>query len=320
VTGAGGFIGSHLAETLVRGGASVRALVKYNSRNDWGLLELLDRDVRDAIDVRAGDVRDAPLVKNTIRDCQVVFHLAALIAIPYSYSAPESFVDTNIRGTLNVLQACLDEHVERLIHTSTSEVYGTAQYVPIDESHPLKPQSPYAATKVGADKLAESFFDAFQLPVSIVRPFNTYGPRQSARAVIPTIITQALSGRYIHLGNLDTIRDLTYVDDTVKGFLRIAEAAETVGATINLGTGIGVAIRELVDHIGAILGKSLEVVTEEARLRPERSEVYELVSDFGKARELMAWEPQVELRDGLQRTIAWIERHLARYKVGLYTV
>ncbi len=320
VTGAGGFIGSHLAETLVRTGANVRALVRYNSRNDWGLLELLDQDIRDAIDVRSGDVRDALLMKNSIRGCQVVFHLAALIAIPYSYSAPESFVDTNIRGTLNVLQACLDAQVERLTHTSTSEVYGTAQYVPIDERHPLKPQSPYAATKVGADKLAESFFDAFQVPVSIVRPFNTYGPRQSARAVIPTIITQALSGREIRLGNVDTVRDLTFVDDTVRGFIRNAETAQTLGETVNLGTGYGVTIRELVNHVGDILGKSLEVVTENARLRPERSEVYELVSHYGKARDLMGWEPQVELREGLKRTISWIDRHLDRYKVGLYAV
>lgn len=320
VTGAGGFIGSHLAEELIREGARVRALVHYNSRNDWGLLELLEPNIRDSLEITTGDIRDAIFVRRAVRDCEVVFHLAALIAIPYSYLAPESFVDTNVRGTLNVLQAGLDAQVRRVVHTSTSEVYGTAQYTPIDERHPLHPQSPYAATKVAADKLAESFYASYDLPVSVVRPFNTYGPRQSARAVIPTIATQALTGSVVRLGSVETTRDLLFVKDTVRGFLQIAESPRTLGEVVNLGTAVGVTVGDLVARTSRILGKDLTIEVDELRIRPEKSEVGILIAGYDKARQLAGWMPSVDLDEGLRRTVEWIGDHLDRYKPGLYNI
>jgi len=320
VTGAGGFIGSHLVERLVRSGASVRAFVRYNSRNDWGLLELLDKDTRAALDVVCGDIRDQALVRQSAQGCNIIFHLAALIAIPYSYIAPESFVDTNARGTLYVLQASLEAGVERVVHTSTSEVYGTARYAPIDEQHPLRPQSPYAATKVAADKLAESFYCSYELPVSIVRPFNTYGPRQSARAVIPTIAVQALAGSVVRLGTLDTTRDMTYVEDTVEGFLKVAESPKTVGEVVNLGTATGVTIEELVSKVGRMLAKDLRVELDTLRARPEKSEVGTLIADYQKANRLAGWAPRVGLDEGLQGTVLWLQRNLDRYKPDVHNI
>jgi NAD dependent epimerase/dehydratase len=320
VTGAGGFIGSHLAEELVLSGAKVRALVRYNSRNDWGMLELLREETRGAMDVVSGDIRDAPFVRKAVQSCEIVFHLAALIAIPYSYVASESFLDTNVRGTLNVLQAGVDTGVRRIVHTSTSEVYGSAQYTPIDEGHPLRPQSPYAATKVAADMLAESFCCSYGLPVSVVRPFNTYGPRQSARAVIPTVAVQALTGDVIRLGSLDTTRDMTFIQDTVRGFLKVAESSETVGEVVNLGTATGVSVRQLVDKIGQMLGKELRIEVDDQRLRPDKSEVATLIGAYGKASRLTGWTPQVDLDEGLHQTTEWLGRHLDRYKPGMYNI
>jgi dTDP-glucose 4,6-dehydratase len=320
VTGAGGFIGSHLAEGLVRQGAQVRALVHYNSRNDWGMLELLDADIRSSLEVLPGDIRDSALVRRAVKGCEAVFHLAALIAIPYSYVAPESFVDTNVRGTLNILQAALDMGAQRVVHTSTSEVYGTAQYTPIDERHPLHPQSPYAASKVGADKLAESFYCAYELPVSIVRPFNTYGPRQSARAVIPTIATQALAGDTIRLGSLDPVRDLLFVKDTVRGFTQIAESPATVGEVVNIGTAKGVSVRDLVAGISRAVEKDPRIVVDEQRIRPERSEVEVLIASHEKAHRLTGWTPTIGLDEGLRLTVEWLAKHLDRYKPGVYSI
>ncbi len=318
VTGAGGFIGSHLTEELVRIGARVRAFIHYNSRNDWGMLELLPKSVLKEVEVIRGDVQDPFFVRQAVKGCDVVFHLAALIAIPYSYVAPQSYVRVNVEGTLNLLQACLEEEVERVIHTSTSEVYGTAQYVPINEDHPLNPQSPYAATKVAADKLAESYYLSFDLPVAIIRPFNTFGLRQSARAVIPTIIIQALAGDKVRLGSLEPVRDLTYVKDTVQGFLSVAKSEKSVGDVINIGTGQGVTVNQLVLNIAKVLGKELHVVTEEKRKRPEKSEVMELICDYSKARKILDWGPKHSLEDGLREVIEWVRRNLSRYKIEIY--
>lgn len=320
VTGAGGFIGSHLAEALIQLDARVRALVRYNSRNDWGMLELLDEETRRGMEVVCGDIRDATFVRQAVRNCDVAFHLAALIAIPYSYIAPESFLDTNIRGTLNVLQACLDVQTERIVHTSTSEVYGTARYTPIDEEHPLHPQSPYAATKVAADKLAESYYCTYDLPVSIVRPFNTYGPRQSARAVIPTIAVQALAGDVVQLGTLETTRDMMFVQDTVQGFLKVAESPHTIGEVVNIGTASGVSVKQLVGKIGDLLGKELGIVADERRMRPEKSEVGTLIAGYEKANRLTGWVPRIGLDEGLRQTVGWLAQHLDRYKPDVYSV
>ena len=320
VTGAGGFIASHLVEELVAQGAKVRAFVRYNSRDDPGLLSLLSSETLAQIEIIQGDLRDLPAVQSAVGGVSHILHLGALIAIPYSYVHPAEVVETNVIGTLNVLLAAREAGVERVVHTSTSEVYGTARRVPIDESHPLQGQSPYSASKIGADKLAESFYCAFDLPVVTVRPFNTYGPRQSARAVIPTIITQALTQRTIRLGNLDARRDLTYVSDTVEGFIKVAEVPGIEGATFNLGTGIEIRVGDLAQEVITLIGKPVKIVVDPKRLRPEKSEVGRLLSDNRLARERLGWQPQVSLEEGLRKTIEWITEHLDRYQVGKYVV
>lgn len=306
VTGADGFIGSHLTEALLGAGMEVRALVCYNSFGTWGWLDTLPKPALDAIDVMMGDVRDPNAMRKAVADVDVVFHLAALIAIPYSYQSPDSYVDTNVRGTLNVLQAALDLEVSRIVVTSTSEVFGTARYVPIDEAHPRQGQSPYAATKIAADALAESFHRSFDLPVITARPFNTYGPRQSARAVIPTIISQLLSGRReIRLGALSPTRDLTYVTDTCAGFIALARCDAAVGRDVNMGCGHEIAICDLATLLMELVGLEADIVTDEERLRPVKSEVERLLSNNALIRELTGWSPIVSLREGLEQTVAW---------------
>ncbi len=318
VTGAGGFIASHLVETLVQQGASVRAFVRYNSRNDPGLLAQLEPQILSAVEIVAGDLRDLPAIQQAAKGIETIFHLGALIAIPYSYMHPAEVVETNVMGTLNVLLASRELGTAKVIHTSTSEVYGTALRVPIDEGHPLQGQSPYSASKIGADKLAESFYCAYGLPVVTVRPFNTYGPRQSARAVIPTIISQALTRSELHLGSLDTRRDFTYVSDTVAGFLRAAETEGVEGETFNLVTGSEVTVGELVQIVSRLLGHELSVVQDEARLRPEKSEVLRLLSDNRKAKARLGWQPQVSLEQGLSMTVEWIRRNRHLFRPDLY--
>lgn len=320
VTGAGGFIGSHLTERLVREGAEVRAFVRYNARADYGLLRQLAADVRSELDIIAGDLRDTHAIYQAVAGVDVVFHLGAIISIPYSYVHPLETAETNFMGTMNVLLACQAHEIGRLVHTSTSEVYGTARYTPMDEGHPLQGQSPYSASKIGADKMAESFYCAYNLPVVTVRPFNTYGPRQSSRAVIPTIITQALTQDCIRLGNLEARRDFTYVGDTVSGFLRAAENPGVEGGVINLGTGEDVTIGELAAGIIGAIGRPVEIVTEAARTRPEKSEVMRLRSDNSLAHQQLGWQPEVSLTEGLGRTIAWIADHLDFYRVGQYEI
>ncbi|TZE82188.1 NAD-dependent 4,6-dehydratase LegB [Calorimonas adulescens] len=319
VTGAGGFIGSHLAEKLVEKGAKVKAFVKYNSQNSWGWLET--SIYKNEIEIYSGDIRDYDSVKDSMKGIEIVFHLAALIGIPYSYVSPLAYVKTNIEGTYNVLQAARELNVERVVHTSTSEVYGTAKYIPIDELHPFQPQSPYSATKIGADNIALSFYNAFNLPVTIARPFNTYGPRQSARAVIPTIITQVLSGkRQINLGNLKPTRDMNFVKDTVNGFIKIAECDELVGEVTNIGSGKEISIGDLAKLISKLMGKDVEILQEVQRLRPEKSEVERLLCDNSKIKKYTDWEPQYSLEDGLIETIRWIEANLNIYKPEVYNV
>lgn len=320
VTGAGGFIGSHLTERLVELGANVRVFVRYNSRSDLGLIELLPHVVQKALEIVRGDLKDPDAVRKAVKGQEVVFHLGALIAIPYSYIHPVDFVQTNVLGTTNILSACLDYDVEKLVHTSTSEVYGTARYTPINEEHPLQGQSPYSASKIGADKLAESYQRAFGLPVAILRPFNTFGPRQSARAVIPTIISQALSSDEVRLGSLHPIRDLLYVQDTAEGFIKIAESKAATGEVINVGSGKEISIGKLASKILQILGKPDNIVIDETRVRPENSEVERLICDYSKAKRLLDWEPTVSLDEGLKRTIEWITGHLNQYKVDRYNV
>lgn len=320
VTGAGGFIGSHLVDALVGRGADVTAFVHYNSRNDWGMLEENYRDEPDRISVVMGDVTDPFAVAKAVSGKDVVFHLAALIGIPYSYAAPQSYVQTNITGTLNIMQACLDENVEKVVHTSTSETYGTAIYTPIDEKHPMQGQSPYSASKIGADKIAESFWCSFELPVATLRPFNTFGPRQSARAVIPTIITQALTSDEIRLGSLTPVRDLTFVADTARAFIAIAESTQTNGLTINAGTGRGVTIGELAEKITAQVNPDARIVCEEQRVRPDNSEVMKLICDNSLAAEKMGWRPEYSLEEGLSLTIDWIREHISGYKPGQYNI
>lgn len=318
VTGAGGFIGSHLVEALVRNGANVRAFVRYNSRGDSGLLRMVEPDIRKELEIIAGDLRDSSAIQKAVDGTAIVFHLGALISIPYSYLHPREVTETNVMGTFNILSACLASGVERLVHTSTSEVYGSARYVPIDESHPLQGQSPYSASKIGADKLAESYYCTYSLPVVTVRPFNTFGPRQSARAVIPVIITQAISGSQIYLGNTDSKRDFTYVEDTVSGFLRAAQAEGVIGGTFNLGTGREVTIQEVCEMVAARVGHAVAVVQDEQRLRPQRSEVDRLQSDNRLAREKLGWQPQIDLECGLDRTIEWTREHLNFFRIGQY--
>jgi NAD dependent epimerase/dehydratase len=321
VTGAGGFIGSHLTEELVCRGANVKAFVHYNSRNDWGLLELLEKNVLDEVEVVRGDITDSFFVKTATKDADIIFHLAALIGIPYSYIAPESYVNVNIKGTLNVLHAGLDNEVDKIVHTSTSETYGTADYVPIDEAHPMKGQSPYSASKIGADKMAESYYRSFDLPVAIIRPFNTFGPRQSARAIIPTIISQALTKDEVHVGSLSPIRDLTFVKDVVNGFIEIGTSEKSAGEVINIGTGSSVTIGELLQRILRILGKEdICVVEDMDRVRPDKSEVMELICDNSKAKRLLDWSPQYTLDEGLAETIKWMREYTNLYKTDKYVV
>lgn len=318
VTGGGGFIGSHLVADLVGRGASVRTLLRYTSRGDRGALSWLEGGVADDVEVVLGDVRDPESVAAATAGVDVVFHLAAQIAIPYSYVNPRDFFETNVLGSLNVARAALDNDVGRVVHTSTSEVYGTAQTVPITEQHPLETQSPYAASKLGGDKLMDSFHRSFELPMTVLRPFNTYGPHQSARAVIPTIITQALAGDKLRLGSLDPRRDMTFVTDTTAGFIAAAESDAALGQTVQLGTGEDHSIGEIVEQVGEIVGRKLEVELDEQRLRPPDSEVMRLISSPARAKELMGWEPTVDLRGGLERTVRWIEANLDRYRVGDY--
>ena len=314
VTGAGGFIGSHLTEALVRMGAEVKVFVRYNSRGDLGLLERLSSDIKEEIEVYAGDLKDPEALRQPIKGCELVFHLGSLIAIPYSYINPMDYVQTNVVGTANLLNACLGNNVEKIVHTSTSEVYGTAIYCPIDEKHPLQAQSPYSATKIAADKLAESYYKAFGLSVATVRPFNTYGPWQSARAVIPAIILQALNGDKIMLGSLHPTRDLTYVEDTASGLIEVAKSSQSIGEVINTGSGQEISIGELAQVILSVMGKEAEIVQEDRRVRPENSEVERLVCDNSKARELLGWEPTVTLKEGLRRTIDWFKAHAGEDK------
>jgi NAD dependent epimerase/dehydratase len=320
VTGAGGFIGSHLSEELVKAGTSVRALVHYNSRNDWGLLEMLPAGIKDSIEVVAGDIRDPFMVKSAVSGCDAVFHLASLIAIPYSYVAPASYVETNVTGAVNVLQAALECGVEKVVHTSTSEVYGTALYTPIDEQHPLQAQSPYSASKIGADKIVESYFLSFGLKVATIRPFNTYGPRQSARAVIPTIITQALSREEIELGSLTPVRDLTFVRDTVDGFIKVAESEEAIGKVINIGAGAGISMGDLAHNILGLMNVDKPIRAVQERIRPDKSEVMKLICHNQKAADILEWKPKISLQDGLQETIAYFRDHIDRYKAGVYNI
>lgn len=318
VSGAGGFIASHLVEALVERQAQVRAFVRYNSRNDPGMLALLPEATLAQVEIIPGDLCDYPAILAATRDCEIIFHLAALIAIPYSYLHPREVVETNVLGTLNMLMAARANRAARLVHTSTSEVYGSALRVPIGEDHPLQGQSPYSASKIGADKLAESFYRSYDLPVVTLRPFNTYGPRQSARAVIPTIISQALTQDVVYLGNLDARRDLTYVSDTVDGFLKVASKPAIEGRTYNLGSGTQVRIADLARMIIERIARPVKIQVDSARLRPEKSEVEFLLADPSAARSELGWQAQVNLADGLARTIHWISDHLDRYQPGTY--
>jgi dTDP-glucose 4,6-dehydratase len=319
VTGAGGFIGSHLAEELVRQGEDVRAFVRYNSRDERGLLEELPKDIQNQIEVVPGDLKDPDGVKKAVHGCQKIFHLGALIAIPYSYVHPFDFIQTNVVGTAHLLNACLNhETLDRIVLTSTSEVYGTAQYIPIDEKHPLQAQSPYAASKIAADKLAESYYLSFGLPIATIRPFNTFGSRQSLRAIIPTIISQAIDGKEIRLGNTKPRRDFLFVRDTVQGFVQVGRCEEAVGKVINIGAGADISIEELVKKILDQMGKGMEIEVEDRRIRPEKSEVMQLLSDTRLAKELFGWAPRYPLEDGLKETIEWYRKNLARFKVGSY--
>lgn len=323
VTGADGFIGSHLTEFLIEQGCNIRAFVYYNSFNSWGWLDSLQDNKLKRIEVFPGDIRDAHGVEKAMKGCDVVFHLAALIAIPFSYQSPDSYVDTNIKGTLNVLQSARKLDVKKIIITSTSEVYGTARYVPIDEEHPLQAQSPYSATKIAADRLAESFYRSFKLPVVIARPFNTYGPRQSARAIIPTIITQLLAGaKEIRLGNLSPIRDFNYVKDVCRAFFDIARSPNTVGEEINIATGVEISIEKLTKLLADMLNRNVKIIVEGKRKRPEDSEVECLIGSNKKIAVLTGWQPKYDLKKGLEQTISWFKKkeNLNRYKVGMYNV
>lgn len=327
ITGADGFIGSHLTEELIRRGYDVRAFVFYNSFGHWGWLDESPIDIKRELDVFSGDIRDPHGVRTAMQDCDVVLHLAALIGIPYSYHSPDAYVDTNIKGTLNIVQAARDLGLEKIVHTSTSEVYGTAQYVPIDEKHPLQGQSPYSATKIGADQIALSFYRSFETPVTIARPFNTFGPRQSARAVIPTVITQIANGeRKLKLGSLHPTRDFNYVKDTVNGFIAMAESDNVLGQEVNLGSNYEISIGDTVQLIAEAMDAEVEIETDEQRLRPEKSEVERLWADNSKAQKLLGWSPEFAQREGLKQALAETARwftepdNLARYKHGIYNI
>lgn len=320
VTGAGGFIGGHLVARLVDEGARVRAMVRYNSRNERGTLDWLDPEVSSQVEVVLGELRDIESVERAVDGMELVLHLGAQIAIPYSYVNPRDFFEVNVLGTLNVAQACLRVGVERVVHTSTSEVYGSAQAVPITEQHPLEPQSPYAASKLGADKLMDAWQRSFELPVTTLRPFNTYGPHQSARAFIPTIISQALAGGPLRLGSLHPRRDMTYVEDTAAAYVAAALAPDAIGRTLQLGTGQDVSVGEVVELVGEVLGRELDVELDPARVRPPASEVQRLISDPALAAEVLGWTPAVGLREGLERTIAWVARNQARFRVDDYVI
>jgi NAD dependent epimerase/dehydratase len=320
VTGAGGFLGSHLVQVLVEKGAKIKALVHYNSRNDWGMLEWTDKNILDQVEIVSGDIRDSDGVRKIMKDQEIVFHLAALIGIPYSYVNPLDVAFTNIQGTLNLLLAAKEFRVEKFVHTSTSEVYGTAQHVPMDENHPINPQSPYAATKASADQLASSFYYTYELPMGIIRPFNVFGPRQSARSVIPNIIMQALTKDEVKLGSLTTSRDLTYVTDSVKGMILFAECDQTVGETVNLGSENEISVKGLIELIEKNINKKLKVIQEEERIRPEKSEVERLVSNSEKARKLLRWKPEMDIEQGIQKTISWIKDNINFYKKEIYNI
>ena len=321
VTGSDGFIGSHLTEELVKAGYQVKAFVYYNSFNTWGWLDTLPSDVMKNVEIFQGDVRDPNGVKEAMKGTAAVFHLAALIAIPFSYHSPDTYVDTNIKGTLNILQAAREQDLERVLVTSTSEVYGTAQYVPMDEKHPFQGQSPYSATKIGADRLAESFYRSFLLPVSIVRPFNTFGPRQSARALIPTIRTQLLGGKEkIHLGSLTPTRDFNYVKDTVNGFIKIYESEKTIGEEINIATQHEISIGELAEELIRQINPNAKIVCDEERLRPEKSEVNRLLGSNKKIKELTDWKPVYSFEEGLSETISFFKDNMDKYKPDIYNI
>lgn len=321
VTGADGFIGSHLTEQLVKKGYNVKALSQYNSFNYWGWLE--DIDCQKDVEVLNGDIRDPHYCKNITKGIDHIYHLGALIAIPYSYVAPDSYVDTNIKGTLNICQAALENNVERVLHTSTSEVYGTAKYVPIDEKHPLQPQSPYSASKIGADSMAMSFYNSMELPLTIARPFNTYGPRQSARAIIPTIISQIAAGKKeIKLGDLSPTRDFNYVTDTADGMISLVESDKTIGETVNIGSNFEISIADTLDLIKELMSSDVNFITDKQRIRPEKSEVFRLWCDNSKLLKLTGYEHQYDIRKGLQETINWFTQpeNLKKYKVDIYNV
>jgi NAD dependent epimerase/dehydratase len=323
VTGADGFIGSHLVEALLDEGCNVKAFTYYNSFNSWGWLDTFPGEKLRNIEVFSGDIRDPNGIRTAVKDVDIIFHLAALIAIPFSYHSPDSYIDTNVKGTLNVLQACRDYDVERVMVTSTSEVYGTAQYVPIDEKHPLQGQSPYSASKIGADKIAESFFRSFGTPVVIARPFNAYGPRQSARAVIPTIITQLINGKKnILLGSKHPTRDFNYVGDVCKGFIHLAQSDEAIGKEVNIGSGTEISIGSLAKLLMALTGTEVEISSEDIRKRPDKSEVERLVCDNRQIKEITGWKPETTLREGLLNTIEWFkdEENLKRYKDDIYNI
>lgn len=323
VTGADGFIGSHLVEELLSQNYEVKAFCYYNSFNTWGWLDTFPKEKLDKIEIFTGDVRDPNGVRTAMQGCEIVYHLAALIAIPYSYHSPDSYVDTNIKGTLNIVQAAKDLNVKRLIVTSTSEVYGTAQYVPIDEKHPKQPQSPYSATKIGADSIADSFYRSFNLPVTIVRPFNTYGPRQSARAIIPTIITQLLNGfEEIKLGDLTPTRDLLFVKDTVKGFVEIAQTESLIGHECNIATNSEISMQEMADTLVNLINTKAKIIQDKDRLRPKKSEVFRLFGDNSKILKHTNWKVEHTLTEGLQKTIDWFsdKNNLKQYKAGIYNV
>jgi dTDP-glucose 4,6-dehydratase len=320
VTGAAGFVGSHLVEELVDHGYQVRAFVRYTSTNNLGFLADLPAEKRAGVEIVAGDLRDGEAIREAAKGIDVIFHLAALVGIPYSYVHPLEVIETNVMGTVNVLVAAHDQRVGRVIHTSTSEVYGTAQYVPIDEAHPLQGQSPYSASKIGAEKIVESFHDSFALPTTVIRPFNIFGPRQSARAVIPTIITQALVQDEIRLGNFDSTRDFTYVQDTVNGFIMAAESDAAVGKLFNIGSNYEISIGQIAEKIIRLVGRNVTLAQEEKRLRPAKSEVQRLWAENRLARETFGWSPKVTLDEGLERTIRWIAQNLDKYRVGEYTI